>query len=53
MLTFIHVNVRYGWEGTNVEALDGVMFDVMVGRVRTLRHSVQSCLTLWLGGYER
>ena len=25
------------------------MFDVMVGRVRTLRHSVESCLTLWLG----
>ena len=29
------------------------MFDVMVWRVRTLRHSVESCLTLWLGGYER
>ena len=40
-------------EGTNVEALVGVTFDVMIGRVRTLRHLVESCLTLWLGGYER
>ena len=29
------------------------MFDGMVGRVRSLKHSVESCLTLWFGGYER
>ena len=31
-------------EGTNVEALGGVMFDVMVGRVRTLERNMSIIL---------